>query len=134
MGTLSAIHSVWTFLTKQPEPELRRSRRLRGLNPEEKALERERRRRERKQNTGGKPHNLQPMTDDEDSDGESSFADLNVKEKQKLTKPKQKKIESTSFWSWIVSFYRQKPKRRSRRLQGLGPEMEAQRVEKRRRG
>merc|ERR1719270_1567728 len=65
----STIDSAWTYLTRQPEPELRRSRRLRGLNPEEKALERERRRRERKQNNGGKPHNLQPMTDDEDSDG-----------------------------------------------------------------
>merc|ERR1719234_1789776 len=134
--TRSAVHSVWAFLTKQPEPELRRSRRLRGLNPEERALERERRRRERKQNNGtGKADNIGLVTDDEDSDEASSFADLNVKEKPKTKKPKGQKVENSSLWSWFVSlFYRQKARRRSRRLLGLGPEMEAHADEKRTRG
>ena len=129
--TKAAIYDVWRSVTKQPEPKLRRSRRLRGLNPEQKALERERRRRERRRNVenGGVATSESLLSDkefDSESDDDKSFSDLNIKPKLGAKKPKNVRRENVSIWKWVVSlFYRQKPKRRSRRLKKLDPEMEA---------
>ena len=123
------LTSIWVKLFYS-EPELRRSRRLRGLNPEQLALQ-EKERKRRMNLMKGESSVMSNQEDDtlENSEVASESPEQTVR--KKLSKKMANKRRS--FFEWFVSlFYRKKEVRRSRRLRGLGPE-QVEMIEKRRR-
>eukprot|EP00090_Calanus_glacialis_P000312 TRINITY_DN10191_c0_g1_i2.p1 TRINITY_DN10191_c0_g1~~TRINITY_DN10191_c0_g1_i2.p1 ORF type:complete len:1836 (-),score=350.45 TRINITY_DN10191_c0_g1_i2:184-5085(-) len=117
------LMAIWAKLFYS-EPELRRSRRLRGLNPEQKALEEQARQRRMKEHKSGSSF----ISDLEDT-METNVSEAEFENSLKIEQKESKKVKRTkseqkqSILGWLVSlFYRKKQVRRSRRLRGLAPE------------
>eukprot|EP00092_Neocalanus_flemingeri_P000023 GFUD01000023.1.p1 GENE.GFUD01000023.1~~GFUD01000023.1.p1 ORF type:complete len:2308 (+),score=442.37 GFUD01000023.1:211-7134(+) len=117
------------------EPELRRSRRLRGLNPEEKALQEKQRQKQRRELNIGNSF----LSENQEEDGlnkkvSGDGGQSSLKIEQRVRKKGKTIKKNKSILEWFVSlFYKKRPLRRSRRLRGLGPE-EIEMMEKRKRG
>merc|ERR1712179_224498 len=128
-NTVSFLTSFWAKLFYS-EPELRRSRRLRGLNPEQLALQ-ERERKRRINQMKGESSFISDQEEDEMDNIENASESPKTNVSKRLTNKKASK--RMSIFEWFVSlFYKQKQVRRSRRLQGLRPE-QVKIMEKRRR-